>query len=476
MKYLKDNHVSEELNLIINKLCKDMTEDPYGYLARECQARAKAPFVTRLVGREVLDSRGNPTVETDVYANVLGKEKLVARSGAPSGASTGSNEAHELRDGDKSRYLGKGTATAASNVGSQLSAAVKGKDFANFRALDEALCKADGTELKTVLGGNAITASSFALAEAGAALTDTPLFLYLSAAYHGANKPAKYTLPRPLVNILNGGKHAGGELKVQEFMIVPSAARSFKENLRVVTEVYHHLGKILAKEKGLSAKNLGDEGGYAPDLRDPNEALGYIEKAIQVAGYRLGDDVGLALDCASSEFYDRDSAKYEIEKGKFLTTHELIQYYLKLKRDHPALISIEDPLDEKDYEGWTAMTAAFAAEFPGTMIIGDDLYTTNTNLIKRGVAAKWANALLLKVNQIGTISESMDAAKMIFEDKGNVIVSHRSGETTNAVISDLAVAIGAGFIKTGATARGERTCKYNRLLQIEEYLVEHKLI
>jgi len=259
-------------------------------------------------------------------------------------------------------------------------------------------------------------------------------------------------------------------------MIVPSASRSFKENLRVVTEVYHHLGKLLVKKKGLSAKNLGDEGGYAPDLRDPNEALSLIEEAIVLGGYRVGEDVSLALDCASSEFYDRDTHKYEIEKGKFLTSQELVNYYLKLRKDHPALISIEDPLDEKDYDGWIAMTAAFAAEYPGTMIIGDDLYTTNTTLIKQGIENKWANALLLKVNQIGTIGESMDAAKMIFKDNGNVIVSHRSGETTNSIISDLAVAIGAGFIKTGATARGERVVKYNRLLQIEEYLVAHNLI
>lgn len=280
-----------------------------------------------------------------------------------------------------------------------------------------------------------------------------------------------------MVNILNGGKHAGGELQVQEFMIVPrerNEPNGFKENLRMVTEVYHHLGKLLVKKKGVSAKNLGDEGGYAPALSDPNEALTLIEEAIGLAGYKCGEDVYLALDCASSEFYS--NGRYEIEKGKFLSSQELVQYYTQLKQQHPALISIEDGFDEKDYDGWTAFTAAFKQQFPEVMIVGDDLYTTNTQLIEQGIKGKWANSLLLKVNQIGTISESMDAAKMIFNDQGKVIVSHRSGETPGTIISDLAVAIGAQFIKTGAPARGERVSKYNRLLAIEEYLIQHKLI
>lgn len=402
-----------------------------------------------------------------MYALVRGEEQLVARAAGPSGASTGSNEAHEMRDGDAARYGGKGVINAAAHVSNELSAAVAGQDPTNLKALDDLLCAADGTQLKKNLGGNAITAASFALAEAGAKIANKELYAYL-APFFNATVPEKFSLPRPMVNIVNGGKHAGGDLRIQEFMIVPAAGRSFKENLRIVTEVYHQLGKLLVKKKGLSAKNLGDEGGYAPDLQSPHEALSIIEESIGLAGFTVGVDVFLALDCASSEFYSE--GKYEIEKGKFLASADLVQYYLKLKREHPALISIEDGFDEKDYEGWTAMTAAFAKEFPEFMIVGDDLYTTNTELIKQGVANKWANALLLKVNQIGTVSESMDAARLIFADKGQVIVSHRSGETINTLISDLAVAIGAGFIKTGAPARSERGAKYNRLLVIEELL------
>jgi len=342
---------------------------------------------------------------------------------------------------------------------------------------DEVMCKADGTRLKTNLGGNALTACSFAIAHTGAILSEKQLFLHLASFFHKEGQlPAKYTLPRPMVNILNGGKHAGGDLKVQEFMIVPRGGNTFSENLRVVTEVYHHLGKILVKEKGVSAKNLGDEGGYAPPLSNPSQTLKYIEQAIEAAGYKVGSDVFLALDCASSEFYDADAQKYEIEKGMHLSSDDLIKYYLKLKKEHPALISIEDGLDEKDYDGWIKLTKAFTDEYKDVMLIGDDLYTTNTDLIEKGVKNRWANALLLKVNQIGTISEAMNAARMIFADKGNVAVSHRSGETCDYLISDLAVAIGAQFIKTGATARGERVAKYNRLLQIEEYLKQNNML
>jgi len=271
-----------------------------------------------------------------------------------------------------------------------------------------------------------------------------------------------------MVNILNGGKHAGGNLKVQEFMIVPRAGITFKEMLRSVTEVYHHLGKVLVDKYGVSAKNLGDEGGYAPSLEDPEEALALIEEAIGKAGYKVGEDVFLAIDSASSEFYS--DGKYEIKKGQFVTSDELVEYYIKLRAQHPALISIEDGMSEQDYDGWKKLTARFAEECKDMILIGDDLYTTNTELIKQGIEQKWASSLLLKVNQIGTISEAMDAARMIFQEKGNVAVSHRSGETPNTLIADLAVAIGAQFIKTGATARGERVAKYNRLLQIEEML------
>lgn len=437
---------------------------------------AKPPTITQVRGREILDSRGNPTVEADVYAYYLGQDhSLVARAGAPSGASTGSNEATELRDGDKSRYLGKGVLKAVENVNTHINSALKGRPVDDLKGNDDALIQADGTRLKTKLGGNAITAVSFAVAEAGAFVTQTELFLHLAKFFYPAGQvPSSFSLPRPMVNIINGGKHAGGELQIQEFMIVPKAGNTFKQNLQIIVEVYHHLGKILVSKYGVSAKNLGDEGGYAPSLNVPDEALSLIEEAIKSAGYGVGKDVFLALDAAASEFYK--DGKYEIEKGKFLSADEAVEYYLKLKRDHPALISIEDPLDEKDYSAWKKLTAGFTQEFPGTMIVGDDLYTTNTDLISKGVEEKWANTLLLKVNQIGTISEAMDAARMIFQDKGQVIVSHRSGETPNTLISDLAVAIGAGFIKTGATARGERVAKYNRLLAIEEYLEENGLL
>jgi len=258
---------------------------------------------------------------------------------------------------------------------------------------------------------------------------------------------------------------------VQEFMIVPRANASFTENLRIVTTVYHHLGKILVKEKGVSAKNLGDEGGYAPLLDTPHQALKYIEQAIEAAGFKAGQDVFLALDCASSEFFDSNTKKYLIEKkSPPLTSDELIKYYQKLKKEHPAIISIEDGLAEDDYEGWIKMSKVFGDEHKDVMLVGDDLYTTNPKLIAQGIKEKWTNSLLLKVNQIGTISEAMNAARLIYAEKGAVVVSHRSGETCDHLISDLAVAIGAPFIKIGATARGERVAKYNRLVQIEEHL------
>lgn len=471
VQYLEKNKITDRLNLVVNDVCRAKSEDPFGLMIMELRKYANPVVITRLVGREILDSRGNPTVEVDIYGMQNASEKLLARAGAPSGASTGSNEALELRDGDAKRYLGKGVTKAAANVTQQLTEAVRNLQVTKLRECDDAMCAKDGTQLKKNLGGNALTAASFAIAEAGAAVLEIPLFQHLATQYWGDKMPPKFHLPRPMVNILNGGKHAGGNLKVQEFMIVPRGGIPFKEMLRTVTEVYHHLGKVLVKKHGVSAKNLGDEGGYAPALEDPEEALSLIEEAIVAAGFKVGEDVFLALDCASSEFHA--DGKYEIKKDQWKTSDELIEYYINLKKEHPALISIEDGLDEKDYEGWKKLTARFKDEFKDMILVGDDLYTTNTTLIKQGVAEKWANALLLKVNQIGTISESMDAARMIFADGGNVAVSHRSGETPNTLISDLAVAIGAQFIKTGATARGERVAKYNRLLQIEEWLAAH---
>jgi len=467
--YLNKYQLQKVVEDAINQCYKAQATNPTSFLASYFGTRTNTQAIQKLVGREILDSRGNPTVEVDVYTS---EDKIAGRASAPSGASTGSNEALELRDGDKSRYLGKGVIKAVKNVNGPLSDALKGKSVENLRECDNAMREKDGTELKTNLGGNAITAASFAIATAGANLAGEELFEYLAKQYYPEAddiKSRKYSIPTPMVNILNGGKHAGGRLKIQEFMIIPRSDIEFKEALRHVTEVYHALGTLLAAEKGVSSRNVGDEGGYAPALETPDEALTYIERAIEKAGYTVGEDIFLAIDAAASEFYDKETGKYEVIENKFLTSDEMIDFYEKMINDHPAFVSMEDVLDEKDYEGWKKITARLGNR---VMLVGDDLYTTNTRLIKQGIQEKWATALLLKVNQIGSITEAMEAATMIFDAGQNVVVSHRSGETATTLISDLAVAIGAQYIKTGATARGERVAKYNRLLQIEEYLKE----
>ena len=459
----------------LNECYNANASDVHSFLGNFFLSRGKKSSgqIDKIVGREILDSRGNPTVEVDVYVN--GQKRPIATASAPSGASTGSNEAHELRDGDKSRFLGKGVLKAVKNVNETLSKAVEGKSLDSLAEVDQALIDADGDELKSNLGGNSITAASFALATAGAAVKNEELFLYLANAFHnGKTEGLKYHLPTPMVNILNGGKHAGGRLQIQEFMILPKENQSFREKLRCVAEVYQHLGKILVEAAGPSAKNVGDEGGFAPNLETADEALNYIEQAIVKAGYKVGEDVFLALDAASSEFYDSETKKYEITQGKdYYTSEEMVEYYAQLVERHPAIVSIEDGLEEKDYEGWKKLTERLGSKI---MLVGDDLYTTNTRLIKQGIEEKWANSLLLKVNQIGSITEAMNAARMIFNVNQKVIVSHRSGETATNLIADLVVGIGATHIKTGATARGERVSKYNRLLQIEEYLEQNGLL
>ncbi|OHS94562.1 enolase family protein [Tritrichomonas foetus] len=343
----------------------------------------------------------------------------------------------------------------------------------DLKALDAKICSTDGTELKEKVGGNACTATSFALAEAGAALEGVELFQYLARQYWGAEKvPAKFHIPCPCFNILNGGKHAGGNLKLQEFMAMPSTKYEFPDQLRIVAEVYQKLSSLLQKKYGVSAKNLGDEGGFAPCLDTPDEALDCIEQAVKDAGYEPGVDVNICLDAAASEFYDPEAKLYEVEVGVKKTGDEMIKYWEDLIARHPCIKSIEDGLDEKDYEHWVKLNAAIGSK---CQLVGDDLYTTNPNTIRKGLEGKWCNALLLKVNQIGTISEAMEAARLVLEQKQNVMVSHRSGETCNSVIADLSVAIGAQQIKTGSTARGERIQKYTRLLQIYEYLKAHDL-
>lgn len=463
-EYLHKYQLQKLIEDALNLCYKSQSSNPTAFLASYFGKKTNSQAIHKLIGREILDSRGNPTVEVDVYTS---EEHIAGRASAPSGASTGSNEALELRDGDKSRYLGKGVTKAVNNINGPLSEALRGKSVDNLREADDALRAKDGTELKTNLGGNSITAASFAIATAGANVSGEELYQYLARNYKSGDDNRKFYIPTPLVNILNGGKHAGGKLKIQEFMIVPRSDIEFKEALRVVTEVYHALGSLLSADKGPSSKNVGDEGGFAPLLETPDEALGFIEKAIVKAGYTVGTDVFLAMDAAASEFYDKETGKYEVIEGTWLTSDEMVDFYEKMINDHPAFVSLEDALDEQDYEGWKKLTERLGSR---VMLVGDDLYTTNTRLIKQGIEEKWANALLLKVNQIGTISEAMDAASMIFNSKQNVIVSHRSGETATTLISDLAVAINAQYIKTGAPARGERVSKYNRLLQIEEHL------
>ncbi|OHS96991.1 enolase family protein [Tritrichomonas foetus] len=471
-EYLANHKIVEVINEAVNDLLETTPEDAAGVLSRLLKRRAYPPTIDHLVARQVLDSRGNPTVEVDVYANYLGEVVFAGRSSAPSGASTGSNEAHELRDGGK-YYGGKGTTKAVENVNTQLSPALKNFTFF-LRDLDNVIKSTDKTELKTNIGGNATTATSFALATAAANLNEQQLFEFLASQYYREEEyPTKFKLPTPFFNILNGGKHAGGNLKLQEFMIAPRDDAPFPEKLRMATEVYHKLGAILVQSKGVSAKNLGDEGGFAPLLDTPEEAIGFIEQAITEAGYKVGEDIRLGLDAAASEFYDRETKLYEVEVGVKKTGDEMIQYWEDLITKHPAIISIEDGLDEKDYEHWVKLNKAIGDR---CQLVGDDLYTTNPKTIQAGIKGKWCNALLLKVNQIGTLTEAMYAARLILNEDQKVMVSHRSGETCNSLIADLAVAIGAQYIKTGSCARGERIQKYTRLLQIYEYLKEHDLL
>jgi enolase len=468
-EYLQKYQVTKIVEEALNELTQTCPEDAYGALSRILKKKALPPTIHHVVGREVLDSRGNPTVEVDVYANHLGEIKFVGRSSAPSGASTGSGEARELRDKDSPRYGGKGTLTAAKNASTLISEAIAGMKFDSLRDIDMKICQADGTELKDKIGGNACTAASFACAEAAAELRGEQLFEYFAKQF---GEKQKFKLPSPFFNIINGGKHAGGNLQIQEFMVCPTRSVPFPDQLRMVAEVYQKLGSLLAKEFGPSAKNLGDEGGFAPLLETPEQALSIIERACTECGYKPGVDILFGLDAAASEFYRHDQKKYEVEIGVFKTGDEMVEYWADLVAKHPAIVSIEDGLDELDHETWIKLTAKLGSKI---QIVGDDLYTTNPKTITKGVAGKWANALLLKVNQIGTISEAMDAAKLIFDAGQNVMVSHRSGETCNSVISDLAVGIGAQYIKTGSTARGERIQKYTRLLQIYEYLKERDM-
>ena len=399
--------------------------------------------------REILDSRGNPTIEVEVAL----EDKSIGRAAVPSGASTGAFEAAELRDGG-SRYLGKGVTGAVNNVIEKITPVVIGMSATDQRAIDQKMVSLDGTKNKSVLGANAILGVSLATARAASISANQSLFKYL-----GGSK-AK-TLPVPMMNILNGGAHADTNVDIQEFMIAPIGADSFKESLRWGAEIYHSLKSVL-KKKGL-ATSIGDEGGFAPNLDSNRAALDLILVAIEGAGFKVGSQIALAMDVAATEFFS--DGKYEFE-GKSLTSDQMITYYSDLVSNYP-LVSIEDPLDEDDWSGWAKLTSELGEKI---QIVGDDLFVTNPDRLAKGIESKTANALLVKVNQIGTLTETIDAVNMAHENNYKSMMSHRSGETEDTTIADLAVALNCGQIKTGAPARSERVAKYNQLLRIEEEL------
>jgi enolase len=409
--------------------------------------------IVAIRGREILDSRGNPTVEVEL-ATVSG---FVGRAAVPSGASTGQNEAVELRDGDdKDRYSGKGVLEAVENVNTELAEVVLGMDVTEGRALDMAMIEADGTHNRGRLGANAILGVSLAAAKAAAESTGLPLFRYLGG-------PGAYTLPVPCANILNGGAHAANNLDFQEFMVVPVGFSSFVEALRAVAEIYQYLRKLLS-EKGLSG-GIGDEGGFAPDLDDNKEALALMAEAVESSGYSLDDEIAFALDPAASEFYENGS--YELSgEGRSLSREEMVEYYVRLVNEYP-ILSIEDGVAEDDWEGWSLLTGELGEK---VQLVGDDLFVTNPKILMRGIEEAVGNSILIKVNQIGTLTETFETMDLAHKSGYTTMVSHRSGETEDATISDLAVAVNAGQIKTGAPARGERVAKYNQLLRIEEVL------
>ena len=410
--------------------------------------------IEKVIGREIIDSRGNPTVEAEVYL----LDGTVGRGAAPSGASTGEFEALELRDGDKSRFGGKGVTKAVENINTVINDALKGVDASDIYAVDAAMIKADGTKDKSNLGANAILAVSIASARAAANALEIPLYRFLG----GVNGNR---LPVPMMNILNGGAHAANTVDVQEFMIMPVGAPSFKEALRWCAEVFHALAALL-KSKGL-ATSVGDEGGFAPDLASDEEAIQYILDAVKEAGYEPGKDFMIAMDAASSEWKGEKKGEYVLPKaGTKFTSEELIEHWKKLVDKYP-IISIEDALDEEDWEGWQKLTAELGDK---VQLVGDDLFVTNTERLSKGIELGCGNSILIKLNQIGSVSETLEAIKMAHKAGYTAISSHRSGETEDTTIADLAVALNTCQIKTGAPSRSERVAKYNQLLRIEEEL------
>ncbi|MGI6766161.1 MAG: phosphopyruvate hydratase [Lentihominibacter sp.] len=413
-------------------------------------------YIEDVIAREVLDSRGNPTVEVEIELD----DGTIGRAIVPSGASTGVHEAVELRDGDTARYLGKGTLTAIDNVNEIIADEIIGWDPFDQTGLDKFLIDLDGTHNKGKLGANAILGVSLANARAAAECVGLPLFQYLG----GVNAKV---LPVPMMNILNGGSHADNTVDIQEFMVMPVGAESFREGLRMGAEIFHNLKKIL-KGKGMNT-NVGDEGGYAPNLATNEEAIRVIIEAVEQAGYNPGSDIVIALDCAASEFYDGEKNIYNwTGESKQMTAEELVGFYENICNKYPVL-SIEDGMAEDDWEGWKLLNERLGDR---VQLVGDDLFVTNTERLKRGIEEKAANSILIKVNQIGTLTETLDAIEMAKRASFTAVVSHRSGETEDTTIADLVVAVNAGFIKTGSASRTDRICKYNQLIRIEEILGE----
>jgi len=411
-------------------------------------------LIAKIHARQILDSRGNPTVEVEVYTD----SGHVGRAAVPSGASTGVHEAVELRDMDKSIYLGKGVNKAVQNVNGTLNDELVGASIFDQVAIDKLMIALDGTENKAILGANAILGVSLAVARAAAEATGMPLYRYVGGV--GAN-----TLPVPMMNIINGGAHADNKVDVQEFMILPTGADTFSEALRMGAETFHHLKSVL-KKKGY-ATNVGDEGGFAPNFKSNEEALQYVMQAIEAAGYKPGEDIFIGLDCASTEFYNAEKKKYVLEStGEELSSSEMVSYW-KAWTDKYPIVSIEDGCAEDDWDGWKLLTEALGGHI---QLVGDDLFVTNVNRLSRGIEEGIANSILVKVNQIGTLSETIDAVQLATRCSYTSVMSHRSGETEDTTIADLAVALNTGQIKTGSASRSDRIAKYNQLLRIEEQL------
>lgn len=411
--------------------------------------------IVDIIAREILDSRGNPTVEVEVIT----ENDILGRAAVPSGASTGKYEAVELRDGDKKRYLGKGVLKAVENINTTLFSELLGYSVFDQRGIDLAMIEIDGTPNKSNIGANAILGVSLAVAQAASAELNLPLYRYIG----GVNA---HTLPVPMMNILNGGSHADNSIDFQEFMIMPVGAERFSESLRMGVEIFHHLKAVL-KSKGYST-NVGDEGGFAPNIKSNKEAIEIVLKSIETAGYRPGEDVMIAMDAAASEFYDEKKKRYVLHKstGDEMTSDDMISYW-KEWCDHYPILSIEDGLHEDDWDGWIKLNKTLGSK---VQIVGDDLFVTNTERLKKGIDSKAANSILIKVNQIGTLTETIEAVSMANKASFTSVMSHRSGETEDTTIADLAVALNTGQIKTGSASRSDRIAKYNQLLRIEEEL------